>query len=189
MRARLLVWRARGDAAIHSCSAAKRPLAGTFLFLLLRQTLALLLQPGGVVAFVRVAAAALDLQDPAGDVVQEVTVMGDQHDRAGIIVQCSLQPSDAFGVQVVGRLVEQQQVGLFQQQPAEGDAPALAAGKRRDAGFGRRAAQRVQRDVDLAIQLPAIAGVDLRLQIGLFGEEIVHLLIAHRLGEFHWRFR
>ena len=30
----------------------------------------------------------------------------------------------------------------------------------------------------------AIAGVDLRLQIGLFCEKIVHLLIAHRLGEF-----
>ena len=110
----------------------QRALAGAFLLLLLLQALALLLQPGRVVALERIAAAALDLQDPAGDVVQEVAVVGDDHHGAGVVVQRVLQPGDAFGVQMVGRLVEQQQVGLFQQQPAQRDAPPLAARQRGD---------------------------------------------------------
>jgi len=53
--------------------------------------------------------------------------MGDHHHGAGIVVQRALQPGDAFGVQVVRRLVQQQQVRLFQQQLAQRDAPPLAA--------------------------------------------------------------
>ena len=58
--------------------------------------------------------------------------MGDDHHGAGVVAQRVLQPGDAFGIQMVGRFVEQQQVGLFQQQPAQRDAPPLAAGERGD---------------------------------------------------------
>jgi hypothetical protein len=37
---------------------------------------------------------------------------------------------------VVGGLVEQQHVGLGEEQPAQGDPPALATGKFRDIGVG-----------------------------------------------------
>ena len=40
------------------------------------------------------------------------------------------EPVDAFDVEVVGRLVEQQQLGVVEQQPRERDAPPLAAGER-----------------------------------------------------------
>ena len=49
----------------------------------------------------------------------------------------------------------------------------------------RRAAQRVERDLDGAVHLPAIGGVDALLQLRLLGEEGVHLLLAHLLGELH----
>ena len=121
---------------------------------------ALLLEPARVVALVRDAAAAIELEDPAGDVVEEVAVVGDGDDRAGVVVQVVLEPGHRLGVEVVGRLVEQQQVGLAQQQPAQRHAAALAAGQRGHVGVGRRAAQRVHRDLERRVEVPAVDGVD-----------------------------
>ena len=87
----------------------------------------LLFQPLGVVALPRNAAAAVELEDPAGDVVEEVAVVGDDEDGARIVAQVALEPQHRFGIEVVGRLVEQQKLGLLQQQPAQRDAAALAA--------------------------------------------------------------
>ena len=100
----------------------------------------LLLEPGGVVALPRDAAAPVELEDPAGHVVEEVAVVGDGDDRARVLLQGALQPRHRLGVEVVGRLVEQQQVGLGQQQPAQRHAAPLAAGELGDVGVGRRAA-------------------------------------------------
>ncbi len=58
-------------------------LARFFLTALLRKALLLLLQPGGVIALVRNAATAIEFENPAGDVVEEVAVMGDDQDGAG----------------------------------------------------------------------------------------------------------
>ena len=75
-------------------------------------------------------AAAIELENPAGDVVEEVAIVRDGDDRAGIVLEEALEPGDRFGVEMVGRLVEQQQVGRLQQQPAQRDAAALAARQR-----------------------------------------------------------
>ena len=98
-------------------------------FLLLRQTLLLLLQPGRVVAFPRDAAAAIQFEDPAGDVIQEVPIVRHGHDRARILRQVPFQPRHGLGVQMVGGLVQQQQIGPLQQQLAQRHAPPLAAGQ------------------------------------------------------------
>ena len=71
------------------------------------QPLGLLFQPGGIIALVGDAAAAIEFQDPAGDVVQEVPVVGDDQDRALVVDQVLLQPGDGFRIQVVGRFVEE----------------------------------------------------------------------------------
>ena len=42
--------------------------------------------------------------------------MGDDQNCAGVIAQMAFQPVDGFRVKVVGRLVEQQHVRLFEQQ-------------------------------------------------------------------------
>ena len=85
---------------------------------------------------------------------------------------------------MVGRFVEEEQVGLFQQQAAKGDAAALTARERADGQIRRRAAERVQRDFDAAVEVPAVLRVDEFLELGLLGEEGVHLGVVHRLGEF-----
>src|SRR4029453_11521751 len=60
--------------------ARKRALARLLLAALLFEPLALLREPGRVVALVGNAAAAVELENPAGDVVEEVAVVGDDQD-------------------------------------------------------------------------------------------------------------
>ena len=125
--------------------------------------------------------AAVELEDPAGDVVEEVAVVGHRDDGARIFLEIALEPGDGFGVEVVRRLIEQQHVRRGEQQAAQRDAALLAAGERGDLRFPRRQAQRVRGDLELALQLPAAGGVDGVLQLGLLFEQRVHLVVAHRL--------
>ena len=105
----------------------ERALARGVLAAFLLEPLLLLLEPGGIIALVGDAPAAIELENPARHVVEEIAVVGDDQDRAGIGAQMAFEPVDRLGVEMVGRLVEQQQFGLFEQQPAERDAAALAA--------------------------------------------------------------
>ena len=141
--------------------------------LLAGEALLLLLEPRRVVALERDAAAAVELEDPLGDVVEEVAVVGDGDDGAGVLLQEPLQPLDALGVEVVGRLVEQQQVGPAQQQAAQRDAATLATRQRGDVGVVGRAAQRVHGDLDVALEAPRVGGGDLVLELGLQRADLV----------------
>ena len=123
-----------------------------------------LVDPVRVVAFVRDAIAAVQLKDPAGDVVQEVAVVGHDQDRAFVVDQVLLQPCDGFGVQVVGRFIEQQHFGRFKQQFAKGNTTGFTPGKGCYIRIIRRAAQCFHRYVDLAVEIPQVLGVDLVLQ-------------------------
>ena len=160
--------------------ARERALARLLLAAFLREPLLLLREPGRVVALIGNAAAAIELEDPAGDVVEEVAVVGDDQDGAGIVAQMAFQPIDGLGVEMVRGLVEQQQLGLLEQQPAERDAAALAAGELGHVGVVRRTAQRVHRLVDLGVEIPQPLGLDLVLQLG----HLVRGLVRVVHGEF-----
>ena len=116
-----------------------------------------------------------------GDVVEEVAVVGHGHDGALVVLEVALQPRHRLGVQVVGGLVEQQQVGLGEQQPAQRHAAALAARELRDVGVGGRQAQRVHRRVEHRVEVPRVGRVDLLLQarelvgglVGVVGGQLV----------------
>src|SRR5688572_27720152 len=73
----------------------------------------------------RVQLAAVELEDARGDAVEEGAVVGD--DDRGLLQQQVFQHQDAVDVEVVGRLVEQQQVGLEGEGPRQRGALALAA--------------------------------------------------------------
>ena len=149
-----LVCRAFGLDCDPLALAADGALAGVVLAALLLQPLGLGFEIFGVVALVGNAAAAVELEDPAGDIVEEVAIVGDDHHRARIGAQMLFQPRRRLGVEMVGRLVEQQQIGLAQKQLAERDAAALAARQLGDVGFLGRAAQRLHRHLDLLLQVP-----------------------------------
>ena len=147
------------------------------------EALLLLVQVGGVVALVRVELAAVDLADPARDVVEEVAVVGHGQDRARVVGQVLLQPQDGLGVQVVGRLVEEQQVRLGKKQLGQGHAAALTTGEVFYRSVRRRAAQRLHRLLDLGVDLPRVRGVELLLQLAHFFHELVAVVGGHLLGD------
>ena len=148
--------RARGDMRIHSSSRSSVRCRRVSAFSSCAQAVLLLLEPRRVVAFPRDAAAAIELEDPAGDVVEEIAIVRHRDDRARVVLEEPLEPGDRFGVEMVGRLVEQQQVGRLQQQPAQRDAAALAARERGDVGVRRRQAQRVHRELEPRIEVPGV---------------------------------
>ena len=119
--------------------------------------------------------AAIELQDPARDVVEEVAIVRDRDDRARVLVQVVLEPGDALGVEVVGRLVEQQHVGPLEQHAAERHAAPLAARQLGDVGVGGRQPERVHRDLQRAVEIPAVGRLDRVLQLALLVEQLVHL--------------
>ena len=141
----------------------------------------LLVEPRRVVALEREPAAAVELEDPAGDVVEEVAVVRDRDDGALVVGEEALEPGDRLGVEVVRRLVEQQQVGRGEQQPAERDAAALAARERLDVAVALGQPQRVHRAVEHRVERPGVAAVDLLLHGRLLGEQRVEVGVG--LGE------
>ena len=106
--------------------------------------------------------------------------MGDDQHRAGIFAQVLFEPRRRLGVEMVGRLVEQQQVGLAQQQLAERDAALLAARKLGHVGIARRAAERVHRHLDLLLEVPEVLAVDLVLELGRLVGRLVGI-VHHQL--------
>ena len=77
----------------------------------------------------------------------------------------ALEPLHGLGVEVVGGLVEEQQVGLLEQQLAQRDAAALATGEVVDEDVRRRAAQRVHGLVEAAVDVPRVGVVELGLEV------------------------
>ena len=84
---------------------------------------------------------------------------------------------------MVGRLVQQQQVGTLQQNLAERDAAPLAAGERAHVGIARGQIHGIHRDFDLPVEIPGVVGLDEVLHLGLLGEQFFHLLGADVLAQ------
>src|SRR4051794_24497522 len=63
---------------------------------------------------------------------QESTVVADDDERAGETLQPFLEPFDRSKVEMVGRLVEQQHVGVLREGPRNRCAPPLATAGGRD---------------------------------------------------------
>ena len=93
-------------------------------------------EAGGAGAFVVAVAAAgqrqaleVDGDDLADHGVEEVAVVRDQQQRRRRVLEPVFQPEDGVEVEVVGRLVEQQQVGAAREGAGEVEADAPAAGE------------------------------------------------------------
>ena len=71
--------------------------------------------------------AAVQLDDLGHDAVQKIAVVGNDDDRPGVVHQIGFQPCDGFHVQVVGRLVQKDDIRFGEQELTEGDARFLTA--------------------------------------------------------------
>ncbi|MNQ74393.1 hypothetical protein D3C85_891480 [compost metagenome] len=131
----------------------------------------------------RVALAAVQFQCPLGHLIQEVAVVGDEDDAAREVLQVMLQPSDGFGVQVVGRFVHQQHVGLAEQQAGQSHAALFTTRQVGDFPVIRRAAQGAHGLVDAAVDVPDVAGVDLLLEGGHLLHQFVGVVFTQLVGD------
>jgi hypothetical protein len=122
-----------------------------------------LLQPLGVITLPGNAVPVVEFENPLGDIIQKVPVVGHRDDGAGVTRKVLLKPVNAFGIQVIGWLVEQEDVGLLQQQSRQGDPPALTAGKVVYNLLRGRATQRIHCHLDLRCHVPGVERVDLFL--------------------------
>ena len=169
----------------------------------LLEALLLLRQPGGVIALVGNALAAVELENPSRDVVEEIAVVGDDQDRAGILRRWpSSHDTDSASRWLVG--------SSSSSKSGWSSSSRHSATRRRsppesfvDIGVIGRATQRVHRLVDLAVEIPQAGGLDLVLQfghlvgglVGIIHRQLVvaiedrlllgdaqHDVLAHRLG-------
>ncbi len=116
------------------------------------------------------------------DPIQEVPVVRHDHQGAAESAEPFLQPGQAVQVQVVGRLVHQQDVRLLQQDLGQRRAVAPPAGQLVDRARTMRLveAQLGQHCVDLVLVVPAAAAVHLLQKVGLLVQQ-AHERFAGRL--------
>ena len=69
-----------------------------------------------------------DVEDPGHDAVEKIPVVGYHDDRALVRLEVLVEPAEHSEVEVVGRLVEQQDVRLAEQQAREGEPRTLPTG-------------------------------------------------------------
>jgi len=148
----LVARRARLDAPADPCLllgellGLARPVDG-----LVGLELGLALDEGRVVARPARELAAVEVEDRRRHALQEAAVV--RHDQDGhlaLAAQEALQPVDGRHVEVVRRLVEEQQVGARQQRLFEDLATAAAARQRIERRIARAVVRDVLRNVDRA---------------------------------------
>src|SRR5215216_1529541 len=83
----------------------------------------------GIVAGVICGAAVLEFDDPATTLIEEVTIVTNYYKGSWIFLQKLFQPLHRVHVEMIGRLVEQQNIGRCQQQTSQAETILLAAGE------------------------------------------------------------
>ena len=161
-------------------------LAGGLLLFFHGQAAALLVEPTGVVALPRNPATAIEFQNVLGDVVQEVPVVCDGNHGPFVQLEVPFEPLHGFGIQVVGRFVQEQQVGLLQQHLAQRHPPPFPPGKLFDGGVRRRQSHRVHRHLKLPIEVISIDGINLRLHAIHLSHQLVEVGVrcGHQIADF-----
>lgn len=108
------------------------------LNLFVLQALLLALQEGRVVALPVQQPAAVDLDDAVGQLLYQQTVVG--HHDDGALVRCEkvFQPGDGVNVQMVGGLVEHEDIGPGNQRPRQQGTALQAGGEGGELGLGRK---------------------------------------------------
>ncbi len=87
---------------------------------------------GVVVALDHAEPSRLDDQQMVGDAVDEVAVVADKQHRAVELAQRSLQGIAGPEVEVVGRLIEDEEIGVLGGEPGQGSAAPFAAAEQGD---------------------------------------------------------
>ena len=85
-----------------------------------------------VVSGIKLSSCVFDIEDLRRRPVEEIPVVRNEDQRFRISAQMLLEPVERIGVEMIGRLVQNQDIRLNEQQPHQREPCALSAGKRRD---------------------------------------------------------
>ena len=83
-----------------------------------------------IAALVELQLRVFEMQDLLGHAVQEIALVTDDEHGAAVAPQVLLQPQGGLEIEVVGRLVEQQQIGASKQESRQHDPHAPATRER-----------------------------------------------------------
>jgi hypothetical protein len=86
-----------------------------------------LLLEARIIARVAPQLLLVDVHDRRDNAVEKIAVMRHDHQRASVALEPFLEPDDGIEIEVVGRLIEQQQVGGAHQRLREVEAHAPAS--------------------------------------------------------------
>ena len=84
--------------------------------------------------------AAIEFHDPRRQAAHEGAVVADEQQRAVEVEHHVLEPGDGIDIQMIRRLIQQQEVGRRDQRAAQHHAPPPAAGQARSSARRDRAA-------------------------------------------------
>ena len=128
--------------------------------------------------------AAVDLRDLRDDAVHELAVVRGHQQAAGARFQELLEPDDRLDVEVVGRLVHQQDVGLAEQHARHRDAHLPAARQRAHIAVNPLVveAEAVQDLARAALERVSAEVLVLLLHVAEALENRVHLVGLRRIG-------
>ena len=122
----------------------------------------LLLAPGVPGAGEEAAALRLQLQHRGADRLEEPAVVGDEDDGGIEVDEVALEPLQRGNVEMVRRLVEQQQVGAGGERAGQRGAGQLAAGEGREPAPGRLLAEAEAAEHGEHVVAPAVAAAGSR---------------------------
>ena len=127
----------------------------------------------GKVPLVHGEAAVVELVDAVAHRVEEVAVVGDHEDRAVRGGEEFLEPGDGADIEVVCRLVEEDEAGIFHEDLGEGDLFDHAAREGAHDEFQVVDAEGGQDRADLGFQVPQVLFVHLVGEfLEAFGEPV-----------------
>ena len=142
----------------------------------------------GVIALVPEKLSVGQLDHPPRHAVEKIAVVRDDQKCPAKIFQEPRGPIDGFGIEMVRRLVEHEEIRLRNDRATHGDATFLAAGQRFDAPLACRTMQMGDGNFNSPIQRPALERLDALLQFFValrvmrqrfkFRNQIEHMLPA-----------
>ncbi len=142
----------------------------------------------GVVALVGFKIPVVQLEHSGGHTIEEIAIVSDQHVGPWVVGKKHFEPCDGIRVEVIGGLVENEQIRLREQNRAEGDPALLASREHSGRLFPGRQAQGLHGLLDLCVQSGRVHGVAVLedfLHFPLLGQERIGLFFALKnLGVF-----
>src|SRR5690606_29084399 len=117
-------------------------------------------------------------EQPPRDAVEEIPVVADEQNRARKLLERAFKGLDRWNIQVVGRLVQQQDIRLIKQELSQPYTGALAAGKHPDRLVNAFTAQQKHGEHIAHLLLGQLAIAHGFFEDGGVGIEIAELLIV-----------